>query len=159
MNSTHCGESTRSEMPATIAIRSAASTHITHSAFPGIGRRAPAGHWGPTLYCGRVSESLGFSMVPPPDDVPRDSARGAEILRAAVAHGALHLPRIEALLDQALPRLALRSEAQEEPDQDGERDGGALGHHHDPAQVEVVGRRDPPLGLVLVDGVEHRARP
>src|SRR6476661_3613696 len=106
MNSTHCGASTRSEMPATIAIRIDAIASITHSALPGIGSRAPSGQFGPTVYCGRVSESLGFSMLPPRETSGRDSARGAEILRAAVAHGALHLPRVIALLDQALPRLA-----------------------------------------------------
>ncbi len=44
MNSTHVLESTRSDASATIATTTAMTAHHSHSALPGIGRRAPVGH-------------------------------------------------------------------------------------------------------------------
>src|SRR5690242_14778063 len=96
----------------------AITAHQTHSALPGIGSRAPCGQFGPRVYCGRVSDSLGLSIVVPPRGVWREhSARRAEILRAAVAHRTVHLPRVVALLDERLTQLPLRGHAQEEPDE------------------------------------------
>jgi hypothetical protein len=41
--STHVGAFTKLEIPATIATTIEATIHQTHSALPGIGKRAPAG--------------------------------------------------------------------------------------------------------------------
>src|SRR5919197_848248 len=43
------------------------------------------------------------------------SARPGELLRAAVAHRALHGARVEPALEQLLPQLAFARQAQEEP--------------------------------------------
>ena len=48
------------------------------------------------------------------------SAAVGQLLRAAVANGPTHGPRIEAALEQLLAQLALGREAQEEPGERGE---------------------------------------
>src|SRR4051794_18705008 len=88
----------------TIATTISITNQSSHSALPGIGSRAPVGQFGPGEY--ERSSVMAES-----------SARGAEILRAAVANRALHLAGVESLLDQPLAQLAFRGEAQEEPDE------------------------------------------
>ena len=86
-----------------------------------------------------------------PDARPRERREApvrdglTELVGAAVAHRAPHLPRVEALLEQLLAHLALVREPEEQPHEDDRGDERALGHHHDAAEVQVVHRRDPPL--------------